>query len=105
MDMSLPKDEHQQIVDILNHYKTEQIQYHALRTRKAGKQRFVSVHIQVPGVWSVQQGHELLERIEQDVREAAAPVHVLTHLEPLEDPVSWADLHLNRELVSNSNNF
>ena len=96
MDHTLPDEEHQRIVDILDQYKAQQVYYHALRTRRSGKQRFVSVHIQVPGAWSVQQGHELLEEIERDLRLAITPVHILTHLEPLEDPVSWEDLPLNR---------
>jgi len=96
MDQTLPDEEHQRIVDILDEFREKQIQYHALRSRRSGKQRFVSVHIQVPGAWSVQQGHELLEEIERDIRQAITPVHILTHLEPLEDPVSWADLPLNR---------
>jgi divalent metal cation (Fe/Co/Zn/Cd) transporter len=56
----------------------------------------VSFHVQVPGQWSVQQGHELLETIEHDVRRALSPVTVFTHLEPVEDPVSWRDATLNR---------
>jgi divalent metal cation (Fe/Co/Zn/Cd) transporter len=56
----------------------------------------VSVHIQVPGDWSVQQGHELLENIERDIRHALSPINVITHLEPAEDPTSWQDAALNR---------
>jgi divalent metal cation (Fe/Co/Zn/Cd) transporter len=68
-----------------------------LRTRRSAAQRFVSVHIQVPGGWSVQQGHELLESIEREIRHALPQVNVITHLEPAEDPVSWRDEVLNRE--------
>ncbi len=71
--------------------------YHALRTRQSGAQRFISVHVQVPGAWSVQRGHTLLEEIEADIREAFPRVSVFTHLEPVEDPVSWHDIPLNRE--------
>ncbi|KAA3655787.1 MAG: cation transporter [Chloroflexi bacterium] len=96
MDRTLPNEEHQQIVNILDEFKAQQVQYHALRTRRSGNQRFISVHIQVPGAWSVQQGHELLEDIERNMRQTIPPVHILTHLEPLEDPASWEDLTLNR---------
>ena len=65
--------------------------YHALRTRQAGAQRFVSFHLLVPGSWSVQQGHELLEEIERDIRRQLEPVNVLGHIEPREDPVSLED--------------
>jgi divalent metal cation (Fe/Co/Zn/Cd) transporter len=74
-----------------------QVQYHALRTRQSGARRFLSVHIQVPGAWSVQKGHSLLEEIERDLRQAISAITVVTHLEPVEDPVSWQDIPLNRE--------
>lgn len=96
MDTALPTDEIAQITAILERYSIDGVTYHAMRTRRAGAQRFVSVHIQVPGSWSVQQGHELLEAIERDVRHELAPINVITHLEPVEDPVSWQDASLNR---------
>jgi divalent metal cation (Fe/Co/Zn/Cd) transporter len=72
------------------------IDYHALRTRRAGAHRFVSVHVLVPPGWSVQQGHDLLERIEADIRRTLPPVSVLTHLEPLGDPAAMRDAGLRR---------
>jgi cation diffusion facilitator family transporter len=96
MDTALPADEIAQIVTILERFSVGGVTYHAMRTRRAGAQRFVSVHIQVPGDWRVQQGHELLEAIERDVRRELAPINVITHLEPVEDPVSWQDASLNR---------
>ncbi len=62
----------------------------------AGARRFVSVHVLVPADWTVQQGHDLLERIEADIRRALPPVTVLTHLEPLGDPAAMADQDLHR---------
>lgn len=97
MDTALPPDEQETIVSILEDHAGGGVQYHALRTRRSGAQRFVSVHIQVPGAWSVQRGHSLLEEIEADVRESLPRVSVFTHLEPVEDPVSWQDIPLNRE--------
>lgn len=97
LDAGLPDEEVSRLRAILDHYQAEGVTYHALRTRQAGAQRFVSVHIQVPGGWSVQRGHELLEMIEYQVRQELSPVNVITHLEPVEDPASWYDAALNRE--------
>ena len=97
MDTSLPASELAQVVTILEKYSSQKVRFHALRTRQSGAQRFVTVHIQVPGAWSVQKGHGLLEEIERDLRAAIAPVSIITHLEPVEDPVSWQDIPLNRE--------
>lgn len=96
MDTALPAEERQQIIGILDRYAVDGVHYHALRTRNAGSQRFMSVHIQVPGAWSVQDGHSLLEDIDRDVREVLMPISVFTHLEPLEDPRSWEDIPINR---------
>lgn len=96
MDVALPGEEIAAIESILNDYSTGPVTYHALRTRQSGAQRFVSVHIQVPGTWSVQRGHELLEEVESDIRAALPPVTVFTHIEPAEDPASWNDIVLIR---------
>lgn len=96
MDVGLPADEIEQIVGILNAHTQDGVQYHALRTRQSGAQRFMSVHLQVPGDWSIQKGHSLLEDIESDVRSSLEPISVFTHIEPLEDPRSWEDITINR---------
>ncbi|MBK7216111.1 MAG: cation transporter [Candidatus Promineofilum sp.] len=91
LDASLPAEEVARVVAILEGYASRGVGYHALRTRQAGAQRFVSFHLLVPGSWSVQQGHELLEEIERDIRRQLEPVNVLGHIEPSEDPVSLED--------------
>jgi cation diffusion facilitator family transporter len=96
MDTSLPAEEVNQVRAVLERYCSDAVQYHALRTRQSGAYRFVSVHVQVPGDWSVQRGHTLLEAIERDLRQVVAPVSVFTHLEPVDDPVSWEDISLHR---------
>jgi divalent metal cation (Fe/Co/Zn/Cd) transporter len=65
--------------------------YHRLRTRVAGKKSFVDVHVLVPGSMSVHDGHDLAERLENEIQQAVPHVEVLTHLEPIEDPRSWDD--------------
>jgi cation diffusion facilitator family transporter len=97
MDAALPMREQRVLHELLQGYATaDGIEYHALRTRRAGAHRFVSVHVLVPPEWSVQQGHDLLERIEADIRRALPPVTVDTHLEPLGDPAAMSDQDLHR---------
>jgi divalent metal cation (Fe/Co/Zn/Cd) transporter len=91
MDTALPVDEQHILRDVLEQLKPSGVQYHDLRTRRAGRRRFVSLHVLVPGSWTVQRGHELLERIESDIRCALPEVEVITHLESLEDPASWEE--------------
>ncbi len=96
LDTALPEDTRRKITEILESRAPDGVRYHALRTRQAGARRFISFHILVPGEWSVQKGHDLLEQIEEEVRAAIPNSSVETHLEPIEDPVSWNDLRLER---------
>ncbi len=96
MDTALPAEEQATLTAILESYRKEGIDYHALRTRQAGPRRFISLHVIVPGTWTVHEGHSLLERIEADIRSAFSNVTVLTHLESSEDPSSWDDVALDR---------
>lgn len=97
IDTALPTEERALVVAILESYSVrEGVQYHALRTRQAASRRFVSLHVLVPGDWTVQRGHRLLEQIEHDVRKALPNTTIFTHLEPIEDPASFEDQYLDR---------
>lgn len=90
MDAALPEEELAQIVEVLEQFAAaEHITYHALRTRYAGSRRFMSVHVLVPGDWSVQQGHDYLEQIEAAIMARFDHIDIDTHLEPIEDLASW----------------
>ncbi len=96
MDTALPPEERTRLRSIIERHATGGVEYHALRTRRSGPRTFVSVHVLVPGDWTVHQGHELLERLEADIRTAFSSVTMFTHLESLQDPASWDDQHLDR---------
>jgi cation diffusion facilitator family transporter len=96
LDTALPPEEQEVITDIQSRYREEGIEFHALRTRNAGRRRFVSMHVLVPGKWSVKRGHDVSERIEKDITQALPMTAVFVHIEPLEDPVSWQDQELDR---------
>ena len=96
MDAAISAGDQQKIRDILEAHLEEGAQYHALRTRQSGAQRFISFHMLVPGDWTVARGHQLIDHIETDLRSALAHVTVFSHLESLEDPAAWDDLELRR---------
>jgi len=97
MDTALPPKDLRAIRETLaTQCATVGAEYHALRTRRSGARAFMSVHVLVPGAWTVQKGHDFAERIETELRSQYPSLTVLTHLEPIEDPRSHADLHLDR---------
>lgn len=96
MDVSLAAPELGQIEAVLDSYRQQGLDFHALRTRQAGSRAFVTLHVLVPGQWTVQQGHDWSEHIEADIRRAVPYAHVTTHLEPKEDPLSQVDRDLDR---------
>ena len=97
MDAALPAEQHQVVVQVLERHRGDGLDYHALRTRQAGARQFVSVHVLVPGAWTVARGHDLAERIEVEIRDLLPRATVTTHIEPLEDAASWHDVGLDRQ--------
>jgi cation diffusion facilitator family transporter len=96
MDSALPDADQAAIRAILDRYRDAGIDYHALRTRQAGARRFIELHLLVPGAWTVQKGHDMMERIEAQIRARIPNATMSMHLEPIEDPASWADVELDR---------
>jgi len=96
MDRALPEGELENIRAVLDPYKAKGMDYHALRTRRAGRRRLVEMHLLVPGAMSVHEGHRLAEEIEDKIRAVLPGTAVLTHLEPIEDAASYRDQELFR---------
>ena len=96
MDAAIPAAEVAAVREVFGKYEGLGVQFHALRTRQAGARKFVSTHVLVPGEWTVQRGHELLDQIEADIRKVVPGAVVFTHLESLEDPASWDDEDFER---------
>jgi len=68
MDTALSAEERNRIQKVLETYIKRGVQYHALRTRQSAARKFVSLHVLVPGTWTVHQSYQLLENIEADIR-------------------------------------
>ena len=68
--------------------------YHALRTRRAGSRRFADFHLLVPGALSVRRAHDVTAEIEEAVRAALPGIEVTVHIEPIEDRKAYEDSEL-----------
>jgi cation diffusion facilitator family transporter len=93
MDKAWPADEQAVLFKLIAGYEQMDMKCHQVATRQAASKRFVSLHVLVPGTWTVQHGHELLNRLEKDIVLALPNTLVATHLEPIDDPSSWHEGH------------
>lgn len=92
MDASLPAADQQVIEAVMAQYRAQQqVEFHALRTRQAASRRFLSVHMLVPGSWTVHDAHHIAEDFERDLRAVLGDAVIHTHIEPIEDEISMAD--------------
>jgi len=98
MDEALPSHEQELIKNVMDRYQSRGVTFHALRTRQAAARQFISVHMLVPGEWTVHDAHHIAEDFEAEVREAlGSVVTILTHIEPVEDELSMEDMFLDRQ--------
>jgi cation diffusion facilitator family transporter len=81
MDTRLPEEEESLIRKLLDE-RQEVANYHSLRTRKAGSQRHVVVHIVVPSEKTVEEGHRIAEEMEDEIRKLLRNATVTIHVEP-----------------------
>jgi cation diffusion facilitator family transporter len=93
MDASLPAEEQKQIESVMTDYRQRGVEFHALRTRQSAARRFVSVHVLVPGEWTVHDAHHVAEDFEGDIRKLLPETIIYTHLEPSEDEISMHDIN------------
>ncbi len=96
MDSSLSAPEQEMIETVMAKYREKGVKFHALRTRQAAARRFITVHMLVPGAWTVHDAHHIAENFERDVRKGLGVANVVTHLEPMEDEISMYDVPLDR---------
>jgi len=97
LDAGISEGDLSRITKALESLRSQNLDYHSLLTRQAGQRKFIELHILVPGQWTIQEGHNTAEKIEKDIRDLFdSPVTVITHLEPIEDPVSMQDIGIDR---------
>jgi cation diffusion facilitator family transporter len=97
LDTALPAEDLRVIKAVLEEFRQQGIETHALRTRQSGARRFVSMHVLVPNDWTITHAHQIAEEIEQKIRSTLPRTTVFTHLEPQNEATSYADISLERE--------
>lgn len=92
MDRTLPDEENAQIAEVLRRHTSTETRFHGLRTRAAAHQRIATMHVLVPGSWTVQEGHDFAHRVEAELQDELPGIEVITHVEPIDDPQSYTDI-------------
>lgn len=94
MDIALPSQVNDEILAFLDSRSSKTLKFHAVRTREAGYRRFLEFHMLMPGEWTVQHGHDVMEDLIDDLITRWPELRVMGHLEPIEDPRSYEDIEL-----------
>lgn len=85
LDTNLPIEEENAIKEIIFKHKNAYIEFHKLRTRKAGAERHIDLHLVVPKERPISQVHDLCDLITYDIKQQFPKAHVLIHSEPCDD--------------------
>jgi cation diffusion facilitator family transporter len=81
-DTRLPREDEVIIRKVLSGYQEGCVDFHRLRSRKSGSMRFIDLHLVVPRKWSIEEAHQVSDRIEKEIREALANTQVIIHIDP-----------------------
>lgn len=82
MDARLSKEEENQIIQIIESFKDEYIEYHDFRTRRSGAEEYIDFHLVVASNESIETVHDLCDRIEERINNLFHQANILIHIEP-----------------------
>lgn len=82
MDTNLPPDEESKVRAILGDHKEEIVSYHGLRSRQAGSDRFIDLHLVLHRTLSVGEAHTMCDDLEDHIRAALPGADITIHVEP-----------------------
>jgi cation diffusion facilitator family transporter len=82
VDAPLPEEETKVIKEILHGHVGMHIGWDSIRTRKAGPDRHIDLHLHFPPSMPVSEAHEISHHIQEDIEKRLPRSHVLIHLEP-----------------------
>ena len=82
IDVRLPEDEEALIESTMSEHMGELVGFHELRTRKAGSERYIELHVTMARDASIERAHSLCDHLEEDIRSRLPHTHVTIHVEP-----------------------
>jgi cation diffusion facilitator family transporter len=85
LDETLPTSQQEVIEDILKKHSREVSGFHALRTRRAGSQNYIDLHLVIAKDVSLEQAHQICDRIETEIQSTVREASVIIHCEPCDN--------------------
>jgi len=85
VDVKLPEEEEGIIKSAIIEHIGQLVEFHALRTRKAGSQRYIDLHLVMPKKTSVEEAHQLCDHLEDDICSKLPNTDVTIHVEPCDE--------------------
>jgi len=82
IDHALPEEEQEILINCLNDHKTYLVDFHAIRSRRAGSERFVDLHLVTPRYYTIERAHSICDHLERDIKDKIANANVIIHAEP-----------------------
>lgn len=82
MDVALEPGDVAEIGRVIEAHSTGALEFHDLKTREAGRARFIEFHLVVPSEMTVRHSHEICDRIEDALHQAMPGSRVTIHVEP-----------------------
>ena len=83
-DVKLSDEEERQIVQIIESHQDSYLNYHKLKTRKAGNMRHIDFHITEPENMTVGEAHKIIGMMKKDMCEKLQNTRVSIHVDPQE---------------------
>ena len=82
MDVKLSDNEEDTIKSIIHEHYSQYAEYHNLRSRMSGAERFVDLHLVVPKNQNVVDAHDFCDHLEKEIKEKIPNLSILIHVEP-----------------------
>jgi len=82
IDVRLPREEEEQIASAIKEHTSQLVGFHEMRTRKAGSQRFIDLHLMLPKNTSLEKAHSMCDHLEEDIKNRLPNSSITIHVEP-----------------------
>ena len=96
VDVKLPEAEENTIRSVIKEHAGQVVDFHALRTRKAGSQRYIDLHLVMPKDTGLEEAHRMCDHLEEDLESKLGNTDVTIHVEPCDENCDWCTFTCDR---------